>query len=568
MGSGGNGKMSEMRRKRIQELEGKIAVLNKKQLEQQRLLKLNSQNEAKMKKYAEEILQMKQMKVKLIKQMKEENEKVRQWKAVKEKEVNQLKQKERRAQVAMTSMSQKHERRENVLKRKMEEANATTKRLKDALAKKEAVRKQKVPSGTSTLSGAGERVRGWLSSEVEFEVTSKEAEKSKVQLIKERKAMTEELNKLRQDLRRTTTAQEREEAQAKQQKLQSELDIRNAQISELQQQILGIEQDKEKESKQDKWTKLSSMVEAKLAVQYLFEQATDSMAAASAKTTELKEVTLQYEELRVVRNELKEEILKMKMNHEDEVVRLEREHEEKILFLLRQLPGEEVPETKDVSLNHEISDVEKRLKFQAEEIAKMSEIHDQLLDRDREVAKLNEELKRGAEGRASFMPRIGPVSPLKKDMKKRVTIAVERLTDEEWGCTCIGCCKTTRCSCRKADSYCSAVCKCDSSKCSNKMATCDVCGKGVSSRSLKNHKLLHTGEVHKCEFCEYTAVQKGNLKTHRMKLHKDLLEKNESSENPVGELVVDMPENIATKEELHDNESDDIADQEMGEKEI
>merc|ERR1712013_103064 len=97
---GGNAKMGEIRRKRIQELEGKISALNKKQQEQQRLLKLNSQNEAKLKKYSEEILQMKQMKVKLIKQMKEENEKVRQWKAVKEKEVNQLKQKERRAQVA------------------------------------------------------------------------------------------------------------------------------------------------------------------------------------------------------------------------------------------------------------------------------------------------------------------------------------------------------------------------------------------------------------------------------------------------------------------------------------
>merc|ERR1719228_379064 len=90
--AGGNAKMSEMRRKRIQELEGKISDLNKKQLEQQRLLKMNSQNETKLKKCAEEILQMKQMKVKLIKQMKEENEKVRHWKAVKEKEVNQLKQ--------------------------------------------------------------------------------------------------------------------------------------------------------------------------------------------------------------------------------------------------------------------------------------------------------------------------------------------------------------------------------------------------------------------------------------------------------------------------------------------
>jgi len=429
---GGNGKMSEIRRKRIQELEGKIAILNQQQKEQQRLLKLNSQNEAKIKKYTEEILQMKQLKVKLIKQMKEENEKVRQWKATKEKEVNQLKQKERRAQVAMSSMSQKHERRENVLKRKMEEANATTKRLKDALAKKEAVRKQKAPVGQAALTGAGERVRGWLSSEVELVVTSKEAEKSKVQLIKERKSMTEELNKLRQELRRTTTAQEREEAQGRQGKLQSELDIRNAQISELQQQIMGIEQDKEKESKVDKWTRLVSMVDAKLAVQYLFDQATDAMASAASKSTELREVTHQYEELREIRNELKEQVNRMNMNHEDEIVRLERDHEERVLFLLRQLPGQEVPETKDVSLNQEISEVEMRLKFQAEEIAKMSTLHDQLLDKDREVEVLKEELKKGAGGRMSLMPRLGPNSPVKKDQKKRVTIAVERVTEEEF----------------------------------------------------------------------------------------------------------------------------------------
>ena len=56
---------------------------------------------------------------------------------------------------------------------------------------------------------------------------------------------------------------------------------------------------------------------------------------------------------------------------------------------------------------------------------------------------------------------------------------------------------------------------------------CDVCEKGFSApASLKNHKLLHTGEAFKCEFCSYTAVQKGNLKTHRIKLHKDLLENN------------------------------------------
>merc|ERR1712209_167403 len=60
--------ISEMRRKRIQELEEKIKNLSKQQAEQQRLLKLNKQNEAKIKKYSDEIVQMKQAKVKLIKQ--------------------------------------------------------------------------------------------------------------------------------------------------------------------------------------------------------------------------------------------------------------------------------------------------------------------------------------------------------------------------------------------------------------------------------------------------------------------------------------------------------------------
>ena len=57
---------------------------------------------------------------------------------------------------------------------------------------------------------------------------------------------------------------------------------------------------------------------------------------------------------------------------------------------------------------------------------------------------------------------------------------------------------------------------------------CDVCEKGFSGpASLKNHKLLHTGESFKCEYCDYSAVQKGNLKTHRMKVHKNMLEKHE-----------------------------------------
>jgi len=84
---------------------------------------------------------------------------------------------------------------------------------------------------------------------------------------------------------------------------------------------------------------------------------------------------------------------------------------------------------------------------------------------------------------------------------------------------------------------------------------CDVCEKGFSSAaSLKNHKLLHTGEVHKCEYCEYTAVQKGNLKTHRLKIHKDLLEVNESNNVSIGQDDENVVQENVTmmKEELQD----------------
>ena len=49
----------------------------------------------------------------------------------------------------------------------------------------------------------GERVRGWLSSELDVVVSVKEAEKSKEQLIGDRKELTAELAKLRAAMRRT-----------------------------------------------------------------------------------------------------------------------------------------------------------------------------------------------------------------------------------------------------------------------------------------------------------------------------------------------------------------------------
>ena len=429
-------KVSEMRRKRIQELEDKIKNLSKQQAEQQRLLKLNKQNEVKIKKYSDEITQMKQTKVKLIKQMKEESDKARQWKIAKEKEVYKLQQQEKKAQVKMSAMSLQHERRENVFKRKMEESIATSKRLKEALAKKNDVRKMKEERNPG-LSGAGERVRGWISSEVDVIVSVKEAEMSKEQLIKERKVMSEELNKLKQELRKTLSDQERNDVQVKREELQSELDMRNAQISNLQQQILGFENEKEKEKevRTDRWTKLSTMVEAKLAVQYLFDQATEALAATALKSQEMRELNLQLNEIRKSNGELRETKGAQRRHHDEEIVRMEREHEEKILFLLRQLASKDPTEGSDISLNQDIADVAKRLQFQNEELAKMSEIHDKLMKRDEEVALLRNQLETTVNtGHGNLFTNLaGKDSPvkIKKKDPKRVTIKIERYSNPE-----------------------------------------------------------------------------------------------------------------------------------------
>ena len=149
-----NNKLSEQRRKRIQELETQIQALKKQQAEKMKLAKLNAANELKVKKLGAEITTMKTAKVKLIKQMKEESDKVRAWKLSKEKEVNQLKQKDRKQQVNIAKMERLHERQKNVMRRKMEETVAVNKRLKEALEKKNNVKAMR-GENDRTLVGSG-----------------------------------------------------------------------------------------------------------------------------------------------------------------------------------------------------------------------------------------------------------------------------------------------------------------------------------------------------------------------------------------------------------------------------
>jgi len=77
---------------------------------------------------------MRAQKVKLVRQMREENEKFRTWRAQKEREVARLKDQDRKRQGQLQKMEVLHAKQQNVLRRKMEDAVAVSKRLKDVLS--------------------------------------------------------------------------------------------------------------------------------------------------------------------------------------------------------------------------------------------------------------------------------------------------------------------------------------------------------------------------------------------------------------------------------------------------
>ncbi|PSN37848.1 hypothetical protein C0J52_20777 [Blattella germanica] len=186
-----NIKVAEQRKKRLQELEQKISTLCKKLAEQEKIIKLKDKNDEKINKLNNEIQGMKQIKVKLIRQMKSENDRFRTWKLQREKELIKLKEQDRRRLNEMARMERLHTKQQNVLKRKVEEAVAVNKRLKDALAVQKSVQERRAQQ-----HGNANKVHTWIDQEVEVLVRTVEAERTLEQLLEDRGMLHQQLDEL------------------------------------------------------------------------------------------------------------------------------------------------------------------------------------------------------------------------------------------------------------------------------------------------------------------------------------------------------------------------------------
>ncbi|XP_018334300.1 chromosome-associated kinesin KIF4A isoform X2 [Agrilus planipennis] len=337
-------KGAEIRRRRIQELEKEIQDLRRKVTEQARLIKMKEKDELKIKQLQNEIQSMKQLKVKLIRDMKQEADKFRQWKKQREQEVCKLREQDRKRQNQMRVMETMHSRQQNVLKRKVEEVAAINKRLKDALALRNAVQEQK-------NSGKVEQTAAWLRQEFNLFVSIIEAKVTLTGLLEDRAALHQQMENLKAD------ASDEDSEEVKQ--LKNEIELRSIQIQDLQQKLLDSDEDNKSRARFDN---IQTMNEAKYCLKMLFQL-----------TSEIKknEVNLEYRMSELVQSQnemanklkvLEANLIKNNQNHQLEMANVQKEYEEKVSVLLRQLRGVQVSDT-EKEMNYRFNIQQQRIEM-------------------------------------------------------------------------------------------------------------------------------------------------------------------------------------------------------------
>ncbi|GJQ81405.1 kinesin-4B [Trypoxylus dichotomus] len=518
--TGVNAKIAEQRRKRVQELETQIQDLNKKVTEQARLIKLKEKDEEKMRQLNQEIVSMKKMKVDLMKKMKTESEKFRVWKNQRERELLKLKEQDRKRLNQINKLETMHTRQQNVLKRKVEEAAAINKRLKDALAKRKAVQDMKA-------NAKGDRVVEWINHELELHVNTLDAQLTLNGLLEDRALLHKQLDQLKSEV-------DEDSPDVKQ--LEDEIALRSTQIQDLQQKILDSD---EGSKTQNRFDNIQTMGDAKQALKTLFDAVATIKKSTFATENKLQELENVNAEMRKENQDLVSTFKQKELDH----INNQREYEEKITILLKRVEVEGLDEQTKRILNIQQStmdNLQKENRDQALEIESLKKRIEQIQDvatqettlfsrPTKKTAKVPEENGSGkvivepyyadniVESDESFedntdMDPDWRKTPLARKIQKiRNTTYLQpqdRLKrSSEGGCTCKGNCSTRNCGCRKITKSCTGNCKCTDSLCSNRDKSPSDSGDKENKEDSKIPQLLDSSD----EF----AYPRTKLKTRR-----------------------------------------------------
>ncbi|XP_026314864.1 chromosome-associated kinesin KIF4-like isoform X2 [Hyposmocoma kahamanoa] len=480
---------NEVRRHKVSTLEAEITELKKKCQQQANIIKTKEKNEAKIAALNAELQAMKATKVKIIRQMREESEKFRKWKADNERAT------------AMAKMESLHAKQQNVLKRKMEEAVAVNKRLKEALERQKTAQLKRNAKGSVKETA----VRAYIEQELEVHLSIVEAEKSLEELMEYRAFIMEQL----EDLRNRTD----EEANRKKiAELEDDLALRKAQISDLQQKILIADQENKSRTQ---WDNIQSMLEAKVALKYLFDILID--AKRELQNQSEKGYQALYEEVKETYDRLKLEFENSKAEFERQIATIKIKNDQKLTALVALQRGVVGRGDNSEACRH----LQNVMRYQQERLEQLDEENKQLEEELKQLRMTNNNFKKrgknnsnnngsnNAKRELEYMEpsdedddefedsdkdpdwRATPLFKRIQAQRPRLTMnftvsdggdgrgsggssgAVKRGSDGSPHCTCRGACATRMCGCRKATRGCGDACRCPPTLCQNRKSTDD-----------------------------------------------------------------------------------------------
>ncbi|KAB1253555.1 Chromosome-associated kinesin KIF4A [Camelus dromedarius] len=512
-------KLSERRRKRLQELEGQIADLKKKLNEQSKLLKLKESTEHTVSKLNQEIRVMKNQRVQLMRQMKEDAERFRQWKQQKDKEVIQLKERDRKRQYELLKLERNFQKQSNVLRRKTEEAAAANKRLKDALQKQKEVADKRRETQSRGMEGTAARVKSWLGNEIEVMVSTEEAKRHLNDLLEDRKILAQDVAQLKEKMesgenpppklrvsslwkyvtrdqtlhspealttllwrityllvlhphshyslqRRTFSlaelrgqVSESEDSITKQiESLETEMELRSAQIADLQQKLLDAESE---DRPKHRWENIATILEAKCALKYLIGELVSSKIQVSKLESSLKQNKASCADMQKMLFEERNHFAEMETELQAELVRVEQQHQEKVLYLLSQLQQSQMAEKQ---LEESVSEKEQQLLNTLKCQPKPSRFKEKFLEQTMDI----EDLKYSSEHSVNEPEDSDGDGGDGDDEEWKPTKLVKMSKKNIQGCSCKGWCGNKQCGCRRQKSDCGVDCSCDPTKCRNR----------------------------------------------------------------------------------------------------
>ncbi|CAB3246230.1 unnamed protein product [Arctia plantaginis] len=500
----------EERRTKVSTLEAQISDLKKTCQQQAHIIKTKEKNEAKIAALNAELQAMKATKVKIIKQMREESEKFRKWKADNERAMLRLRNEDRKRANAMAKMESLHAKQQNVLKRKMEEAVAVNKRLKEALERQKFSQMKRNAKG-SVKAGA---VQQYIEQELEVHLSIVEAEKSLEELMEYRAWITEQIENLR-------NSTDEEANRKKIAELEDDLALRKAQISDLQQKILTADQENKSRTQ---WDNIQSMLEAKVALKCLFELLVD--AKREMQNQSEKGFQARYEEIKEAHDRLAMDFENSKTEFERQLATVKLQSEQKLSALVALQRGVIGKGDKSEACKH----LQNVIQYQQERLDQVEEENKKLVDELEQLRSGSKKTKRRAKKDASgeSEKKVEYVEPTDEEedefednekdpdwratplfkriqaQRSRLTMnftaadlsvteggggaggagvgaggaagaarALKRGSDGAAHCVCRGSCSTKMCGCVKSDKGCSHTCRCQPELCKNRRVSSD-----------------------------------------------------------------------------------------------